>query len=341
MIQEHVSLKPYNTFGVEAEARYFTEAGSVEQLEEILAWYRQQTDCPLLVLGGGSNLLFTKDWPGLVLKVSLMGRSISGTTATGAAGENWHDFVLWALDQNLYGLENLSLIPGQVGTAPMQNIGAYGVEIKDVFKSLEAINIESGEVRQFSVTGCQFGYRDSVFKQAEKGQWIITKVAFGLSDKPAVNISYGTIQTTLQAHGITKPTPQQVSQAVTAIRQSKLPDPVEVGNAGSFFKNPVVEASVLQAIQKNYPDVPHYAVSSDSSLTSSVSGFKVPAGWLIEQAGWKGHRRETHGVHDKQALVLVNYGGATGSEIWQLALDVQASVEEKFGIKLMPEVNVI
>ena len=338
MIQENVSLKPYNTFGIEVQTRYFAEASSEADLETILDWYRAQKNGPLLVLGGGSNVLFTKNWPGLVLKISLQGRSVHEQCAIGAAGESWHEFVLWTLDQGLYGLENLSLIAGQVGTAPMQNIGAYGVEIKDVFDSLKAININTGKVKTFTHQDCGFGYRDSVFKQAEKGQWIITEVKFKLSSTPQLKTDYGTIQTTLQAHGITKPTPQQLSQAVIAIRQSKLPDPSQIGNAGSFFKNPVIKGSVLEKIQAHYPDIPYYEVATP---TGEDQNYKVPAGWLIEKTGWKGHNRQTHGVHDKQALVLVNYGGASGHEIWQLAQEIQQSVKKHFGITLTPEVNVI
>jgi len=333
MIQENVSLKPYNTFGVEASTKFFAEATSLGELEEILAWYREQNDCPLLVLGGGSNLLFTRDWKGLVLKVSLTGCRVEGDMAIAAAGEDWHSFVLWTLEKKIFGLENLSLIPGQVGTAPMQNIGAYGVEIKDVFESLKAININSGKTKIFSLDECEFGYRESVFKHKEKGNWIITEVSFKLSKTPQVKVEYGTIKTTLEAHNIKNPTPQQVGQAVTAIRESKLPNPNDLGSAGSFFKNPVVAAELLQKIKTDYPEVPHYKVADKQ--------FKLPAGWLIDQSGWKGHTRDNHGVHKHQALVLVNYGGATGEDILTLAKDIQQSVAKKFDIILKPEVNII
>lgn len=334
MMKENISLRSYNTFGINAATRYFAEATTEAELEEILTWYRGQDDCPLLILGGGSNMLFTRDWPGLALKISLKGKLVQEAgVVTASAGEPWHEFVLWTLDQGLFGLENLSLIPGQVGTAPMQNIGAYGVELKDVFAGLEAVNILTGARKVFSHTDCQFGYRDSVFKHEEKGRWIITAVTFQLSKKPQVNVEYGSIQTTLKAHGITKPTPTQVSQAVTAIRQSKLPDPAEIGNAGSFFKNPVITIAQLENIQQPSPNVPYYQVSAN--------GYKVPAGWLIEQAGWKGTRRGDCGVHEKQALVLVNHGNAKGADLWQLAEDIQADVAEKFDIQLQPEVNVV
>lgn len=333
MIEENVSLKPYNTFGVEISTRYFAEVKTLPELEEVLKWYRTQSDCPLLVLGGGSNVLFTRDWPGLALKISLKGRMVEGERVTAAAGEEWHDFVLWTLEQDLYGLENLSLIPGQVGTAPMQNIGAYGVEIKDVFQGLEAINIKSGKTKIFTHEDCRFAYRESVFKNTEKGKWIITAVNFKLSKQAEVKVDYGTIKTVLEAHEIKNPTPAQVSQAVTAIRQAKLPDPTELGSAGSFFKNPVVSTQVLEKIKALHSEVPYYAVEEGK--------YKLPAGWLIEKAGWKGHNRKTHGVHEHQALVLVNYGGASGEEILTLAKEIQAAVDEKFGIILTPEVNII
>ena len=333
MIQENVSLKPFNTFGVEVSTKFFAEAKTITELEEILAWYRDQTDCSLLILGGGSNLLFTRNWEGLTLKISLKGRLVADNIVTAAAGEDWHQFVLWTLNQKLYGLENLSLIPGQVGTAPMQNIGAYGVEIKDLFGGLEAINIKTGERKIFTKEDCQFGYRESVLKNREKGQWIIISVLFELLKEANTKTDYGTIKTVLEAHKITNPTPEQVSQAVTTIRESKLPDPKLLGSAGSFFKNPVVSQSRLDQIKITNPDVPHYAV---------VDGkFKLPAAYLIDQAGWKGKTFGSYGVHKDQPLVIVNYGGAKGGDIWQLALDIQASVKERFGVELTPEVNVI
>lgn len=338
MIQKNVALKPYNTFGVEASTQFFAEVNSVSELEKVLKWYRTQADCPLLILGGGSNLLFTKDWPGLTLKLNLQGKSVIKTDGEAVlvqagAGEPWHDFVVWTLDQDCNGLENLSLIPGHVGASPMQNIGAYGIEIKDVFAELEAINIKTGERKIFDKNDCAFGYRESVFKHAEKGQWIILSVTFKLHTSKRVKVDYGTIKSVLEAHKITSPTPKQVSQAVTAIRESKLPDPKELGSAGSFFKNPVVSQGTLDKIKITNPDVPHYAVADGD--------FKLPAAYLIDQAGWKGKTFGNYGVHKDQALVIVNYGGANGTDIWQLALDIQASVKERFGVELTPEVNVI
>ena len=338
MIQENVSLKPYNTFGVEASARYFAEANTAEDLAGILDWYRLHSEFPLLILGGGSNLLFTKNWPGLALKLNLKGITLEkavgdAVLVKAGAGENWHEFVLETLKNGWYGLENLSLIPGNVGASPLQNIGAYGVEIKDVLASLEALNIKTGAIKTFTAAECAFGYRDSVFKQAEKGKWIIVSVTYKLSTKANVKVEYGTIQTVLAAHGIKTPTPTQVSQAVTAIRQAKLPDPKALGSAGSFFKNPVVDSVVLENLKADFPEVPHYQVSANQ--------YKIPAGWLIETAGWKGKTFGHYGVHKNQALVLVNYGGATGTEIWQLAQTIQQSVFDKFALTLTPEVNVI
>jgi len=338
MIQDNVSLKPYNTFGVDVQTRFFSEAHTVADLASILEWYKAQSELPLLILGGGSNVLFTQDWPGLALKLSLSGKSVLEDTEDrclieAAAGEPWHEFVVWTLENGFNGLENLSLIPGNVGASPMQNIGAYGVEIKDVFESLTALNINTGETRVFNAEDCVFGYRDSIFKQAEKGRWIIVSVVFKLTRKASVSIAYGTIQKVLTAHKITNPTSKQVGQAVTAIRQSKLPDPKILGSAGSFFKNPVIAKKKLETLLAVYPAMPHYEVGEEH--------FKVPAGWLIEQAGWKGKTFGNYGVYKDQALVLVNYGGASGIEIWNLAQRIQASVMELFSIKLASEVNVI
>jgi len=336
--QENVSLKPYNTFGVEAHTRYFADVQTLADLDTILTWYRSQPNLPLLILGGGSNLLFTQDWPGLVLKLSLLEKPVvvevgDEVLVKSSAGENWHDFVLYTLSQGYYGLENLSLIPGSVGASPLQNIGAYGVEIKDVFQQLEALNIQTGELKVFTAQECAFGYRDSVFKNAEKGKWIVVFVTFKLSKMPAVKIEYGTIKSVLEAHNITSPTPLQVSQAVTAIRQAKLPDPKTLGSAGSFFKNPIITKAALEKLKKEHPEIPNFAESD--------SHFKVPAGWLIEKGGWKGKTFGTFGVHKDQALVLVNYGGATGLEIWELAKNIMQSVSDRFSIELAAEVNVI
>lgn len=334
-LQENVSLKPYNTFGVEAKTRFFVEVTTGVELLEALGWVG---DRPLLILGGGSNLLFPQDWEGVVLKINIRGREIVQENTDSvhikfSAGENWHESVLYTVNQGWGGLENLSLIPGQVGTAPVQNIGAYGAEVKDTIVSLEAVNINKRTTKVFKNEECKFGYRDSIFKHQQKGQWIITSVTFELNKNPVLKLNYGAIGETLRAQNVENPGVKDVSEAVIKIRQSKLPDPNKIGNGGSFFKNPIVSAEKLEALKKNYPDIPNYHL-----LTTD---YKIPAAWLIETAGWKGKRVGNAGVHEKQALVLVNHGGATGSEIWQLGQQVQADVETKFGIKLEPEVNII
>ncbi|MCC3160067.1 UDP-N-acetylmuramate dehydrogenase [Hymenobacter sp. 15J16-1T3B] len=339
-LQHHVSLRPYNTFGIDAHARLFAAFGSAEELRALLQLPEVQT-APKLVLGGGSNLLFTQDFDGVVLKNEIRGLETLDEQADGTvlvragAGESWHGLVEYALGQGLSGLENLSLIPGTVGAAPLQNIGAYGVELKDAFEYLEAVEISSGQLRRFSREECGFGYRESVFKGLLRGQYIVTGVVLRLHRRPQANTSYGAIRTTLEEMGVTEePTPQQVSQAVISIRRSKLPDPAQIGNAGSFFKNPEVSQAKFDALKAQYPELPGYPVPG---------GVKVPAGWLIEQCGWKGHRagEGRYGVHDRQALVLVNHGGATGHEVRALAEEIIASVREKFGIELHPEVNII
>lgn len=329
------SLKEYNTFGIEAKAKSFIEVNSSQQLEDALKIDRED----LLILGGGSNVLLTKDFDGLVIKNSIKGIEVIDendqfVTVKVGAGEIWHSFVLHAIDNNWGGVENLSLIPGTVGAAPMQNIGAYGVEIKEVFKSLEALHIETLTNKTFTKEECEFGYRESVFKLAAKSQYIITTVTFLLTKKDHnINISYGAITDTLNSKGITNPTIKDVSDAVIEIRESKLPNPKVIGNAGSFFKNPTIEKIDYEMLKLEYPEMPGYVVSDEE--------VKVPAGWLIEQCGWKGKQIGNIGVHKNQALVLVNYGGGNGSEIKQLALDIRDSVITKFGIPLIPEVNFI
>lgn len=334
-ILEHHSLQALNTFGIAARARYFVEATTEAELREAF----QLDITPQLILGGGSNMLLTQDFPGLVVKNNLLGKEIVEETETSAvvrvgAGENWHAFVRWALDQDLGGVENLSLIPGTVGAAPIQNIGAYGVELRDVFYKLEAMDIATGEIHTFTQMDCNFGYRDSVFKNELRGKYCITGVYLQLTKtEHQINTSYGAIRDTLAAHGITEPTICDVSDAVIAIRSSKLPDPAQLGNSGSFFKNPEIESVHFEQLKQTFPHIVSYP-GSDGKI-------KVPAGWLIEQCGWKGQRRGDAGCYDKQALVLVNYGTATGADIWQLAQEIANSVEEKFGIRLQPEVNVI
>ncbi|MFN4146995.1 MAG: UDP-N-acetylmuramate dehydrogenase [Runella sp.] len=336
-IQSYVSLKPYNTFGIEATARYFVEIDNEQDIQTLYQLPDFQ-NLPLLILGGGSNLLFTQDFGGWVVKINIKGIEIlkedqQHVWVRVGAGENWHEFVMYCVERQWAGLENLSLIPGTVGAAPMQNIGAYGVEIKDTFDHLEAIEIATGQQHRFDNATCRFGYRDSIFKQEAKGKYIITNVCFKLNKVPVFNTSYGDIQRTLDQMGIKKLSIEAISEAVVRIRRSKLPDPAEIGNAGSFFKNPEIPRSQFEQLQMQYPDIPHYPVSA--------STVKVPAGWLIEQCGWKGKRTGNVGVHTRQALVLVNYGGGRGLEIKQLAEKIQASVQDKFGIHLHTEVNIV
>ncbi|MBS1534513.1 MAG: UDP-N-acetylmuramate dehydrogenase [Bacteroidetes bacterium] len=335
-IQRHFSLKSYNTFGIDAKARAFVAVNSVDELRQIL---QEQAAEKKFILGGGSNMLLTKDMDALVIHVNLKGKKIVQENDDFVwiecqAGENWHEFVLWTLEQNYGGLENMSLIPGNVGTTPVQNIGAYGSEIKDTMTQCEAMKIADGNLRTFSNADCHFGYRESIFKQEAKDQYIITSVTFKLTKRNHnIKTGYGDIQAELAKQGITQPTIQDVSRAVIAIRQSKLPDPKELGNSGSFFKNPIISKAQFEAVQKKFPEVKFFPVSETE--------VKVPAGWLIEQAGFKGIRIGDAGVHKNQALVLVNYGNATGAEILALSQNIQNTVREKFGISIEAEVNVI
>jgi UDP-N-acetylmuramate dehydrogenase len=331
------SLRGLNTFGIDVSALYYTEFQTVTELQEILN-QPEIRSADKLVLGGGSNILFTGNYNGAVLLNRISGINVQDETEDDAlvsagAGENWHSFVLKTMELNLGGLENLSLIPGCVGAAPIQNIGAYGVEIKDTFHSLEAFKISDCTVRTFSKNECAFGYRDSIFKNDAKGKYIITSVTFRLSKKPVLHLNYGAIKQELVKMNINDPTIRDVSNAVIAIRQSKLPDPKVIGNAGSFFKNPEVNNSVVETIRLHHPEVVAYPVSDHSS--------KLAAGWLIEQCGWKGKRIGNVGMHEKQALVLVNYGNATGMELVDHAKRVQQSVKETFGVHLEMEVNII
>jgi UDP-N-acetylmuramate dehydrogenase len=335
-MQENISLLPYNTFGIFANAKYFTLFSSTEDLKNILQSTEVKTN-GLCILGGGSNILLTKDVDKVVLKNELKGIEIISQNnevalVKCAAGEVWHSFVLWCIENNLYGVENLSLIPGTVGAAPMQNIGAYGVEIKDVFFELEAMQIDSLQMKTFNQAQCEFGYRESFFKRKGKDQYIITSVTFQLNKKANLNASYGAIQEVLTAKQIENPTAKDISNAVIEIRQSKLPDPKEIGNAGSFFKNPEIATKYFLVLKKVYPSMPGY------TLTEYLT--KVPAGWLIEQCGWKGFRKDDLGVHAKQALVLVNYKQALGAEIYNLSTQILESVKNKFDIVLEREVNI-
>ncbi|QIX60086.1 UDP-N-acetylmuramate dehydrogenase [Hymenobacter sp. BT18] len=336
-LDHNVSLRPFNTFGIEVKARLFARFRSVEELQALLALPAVQ-QAEKLVLGGGSNLLFTRDFEGVVLKNEINGLDIISQDEDTAlvragAGESWHGLVQYTLEQELSGIENLSLIPGTVGAAPLQNIGAYGTELKDTFEHLEALEIATGQLRTFSHAECGFGYRESVFKGPLKSRYIVTGVVLRLRRRHQANVSYGAIRTTLDDMGIgPEPTPRQVSEAVVSIRRSKLPDPTEIGNAGSFFKNPELSQQKYDELKAQYADLPGYPVPG---------GVKVPAAWLIEQCGWKGRRLGAHGVHDRQALVLVNHGGAQGEDIRNLAFEIIASVREKFGVELHPEVNIL
>lgn len=338
-IESHVSLKPYNTFGIDASARYWVEINQETDIQTLLQ-LTEFVDTPKLILGGGSNVLLCHDFNGLVVKMNIKGIDIiredeSHIYLTAGAGMIWHDLVMFCIGHGYAGMENLSLIPGTVGAAPMQNIGAYGVELEQVFESLTAVHIGTGEQRRFTHTDCKFGYRESVFKRELKDQYIITSVMFRLNKQPVFHTRYGAIQETLMQMGYTDEnlSIKAVSDAVIHIRQSKLPDPAQIGNAGSFFKNPEVPQSLYDSLKERYPAIPGYPVSDGI--------VKIPAGWLIEQAGWKGYRSGDVGVHSKQALVLVNYGNATGHEIITLAKRIQKSIQEQFGIKISPEVNVV
>lgn len=337
VIQKDVQLKPFNTFGIEAFANYFVEVSSVEELKNVLS-NPDLAPMQKLILGGGSNMLLTQDFQGLVIKMNIKGISIikednEHVWVRAGAGVVWHEFVCFCVENQYAGVENLSLIPGTVGAAPMQNIGAYGVEIKDTFDSLECLEIASGNIQAFDNITCRFGYRESIFKHEAKNRYIILNVTFRLNKKHQLQTAYGAIQETLTTMGISEPSIKDVSNAVIAIRQSKLPNPAEIGNAGSFFKNPEISKKQFEGLKNHYPTIPSYPIDEDT--------VKVPAGWLIEQAGWKGSRFGNVGVHAKQALVLVNYGGGKGNEIKELSQKIQASIQEKFGILLSAEVNFI
>ena len=331
-IQQNISLKQYNTFGINAIAKRFVSVNSLKELTAIIALEKD-----VFLLGGGSNMLLTSDIEKLVLHLNLKGIIVNDTEkdsvfVTAETGEDWHQFVLWCISQNYGGLENLSLIPGNVGTSPIQNIGAYGVEIKDTFQQLEAIEVATGNVKTFSKEECNFGYRNSIFKNELKGKYIIVSVTFKLTkNNHILNTSYGAINTFLE--GVKNPTIKTISDAVISIRQSKLPDPKEIGNSGSFFKNPIISKGEFIILKEKHPEIPHYIISENC--------IKIPAGWLIEQSGFKGKRYGDAGVHHKQALVLVNYNNATGKEIIELAKKIQKKIKSMFNINLDIEVNII
>jgi UDP-N-acetylmuramate dehydrogenase len=337
-IQENSSLLPFNTFKFEARAKLLSIINSLDDLRDLRTSHVFQSNARLF-LGGGSNILFTQDFEGIVIRNELKGiqavrEDDNSITLKVGSGENWHSFVMFCVGNDYGGVENLSLIPGTMGAAPMQNIGAYGVEAKDVIDEVETFHVESGEVRIFSNKDCQFGYRESYFKHEGKNKYFISSVTLTLTKKNhQFNPSYGAIKDTLTQKGISDLSIKAISDAVITIRQSKLPDPAVVGNAGSFFKNPSIDSHHYDFLKGNYPSIPGYREDNDK--------IKVPAGWLIEQCGWKGKRFDQVGVHPLQALVLVHYGGGEGKKLWQLALDIQSSVKEKFNIHLQPEVNVI
>ena len=333
----NISLKPYNTFGIDAHAKDFVEVTSLQELQAIIANPKLKHH-PKLILGGGSNILFTKDFEGLVIRNNIKGierinEDPYHVWIKAMGGEVWHQLVLYAINNKLAGIENLSLIPGLVGAAPMQNIGAYGVELVNVFDSLEAVDMETGEVRIFNKEECQFGYRESVFKKELKGKYFILSVTLRLNKTPKYNVSYGDIKQTLSDMQVYELSLKAVSDAVIKIRSSKLPDPKQIGNAGSFFKNPEIPKEQFDQLVEKYPVMPSFPTTSGQ--------IKVPAGWLIEQCGWKGKQVGNTGAHARQALVLVNYGGATGEEVKALAYQIRDSVKDKFGIELTPEVNFI
>ena len=340
-IQENILIKQYNSFGISAYANLFAKFNSINELSELLDYNQRATNNEqreTLILGGGSNILFTKNYDGLVLKNELKGIKIIKEDEHHiyiqvGAGENWHQFVLYCIQHNLAGVENLSLIPGNVGASPMQNIGAYGVEVKDVFYSLEAYHIRDKKMVNFTLNDCEFGYRESVFKRRFKDEFVITDVTFRMNRIPDFNISYGAIGQELEKMGVKDLSLQAVSQAVINIRSSKLPDPAVIGNAGSFFKNPELTSHEFHELSRIFPGIVGYDLPNGN--------VKLAAGWLIEQCGWKGFRRGDAGCHEKQALVLINYGNATGKEIYDLSEEILQNVKEKFGVGLEREVNII
>ena len=335
-VQQNISLKPYNTFGIDAKAAHFVEVTNVQELAAVL---RLDQFPKKLIISGGSNMLITGNLDLLVIHLNIQGREIlqedkDEVVIKVMAGENWHELVMWTLEQNYGGIENLSLIPGNTGTAPIQNIGAYGVELQDIFESCEAMEVETQQLTHFTKEDCAFGYRDSYFKNQGKNKYIITSVCLKLTKRHhKLHTSYGAIETELQNRSISEPTIRNISEAVITIRQSKLPDPKILGNSGSFFKNPILNLSEFTSFSRSHPAAPHYKISEEE--------FKIPAGWLIEQCGFKGKRHGDAGVHKNQALVLVNHGKASGKDLLDLSQRIQNEVLRKFGIKIIPEVNII
>ena len=335
-VQENISLKRLNSFGIDVSTKFFVEVSSDEDVQEFVAEQKFE-GMPVLVLGGGSNILLTDNFAGVALKVDFRGIDLerqdeSHFYVKAGAGENWHELVMHCVENNYAGIENLSLIPGNVGAAPMQNIGAYGVELKEVFSELTAIDLKSGELRKFSGDECGFGYRDSIFKNDAKGKYLITSVTLRLNKTPTLNTSYGTLEEELEIMAVEQVDIKSISQAVINIRSSKLPDPNELGNAGSFFKNPVIGKEAYTSLKIKYPGIISYPAGEK---------FKLAAAWLIDHCGWKGKRVGETGVHEKHALVLANYGNASGGEIYNLSQKILDSVKSKFNITLEREVNVI
>jgi UDP-N-acetylmuramate dehydrogenase len=338
MMEKNIDLLPYNTFKISVRAKLFTTIRSLDDLQELLHSQEFRNNRHL-ILGGGSNLLLTGDFDGLVIKNEIKGITIaeetdSTVTLKVGAGEQWHELVMYCIAHNYGGIENLSLIPGTVGAAPMQNIGAYGVEIREVIHNVEAVELSSGNVHNFSNAACKFGYRESIFKQELRNKYFISSITLSLTKgHHHFNVSYGAITDVLKERHESELSVKNISDAVIFIRKNKLPDPAIIGNAGSFFKNPSVDADTYALLKKNFPAIP--------SFPGEQGLIKIPAAWLIEQSGWKGKTLENIGVHKNQALVLVNYGGGDGKKIWELAMTIQSSVKEKFNITLQPEVNVI
>ncbi len=339
-IIKNASLKDLNTFGVEATTKYFAEIHTLDDIEALLEW-KSQHDLPTLLLGGGSNVLFKSNYEGLAAKVCLMGQDITEEDehfyyVSVAGGENWHDFVRWTVEQGIAGLENLSLIPGTVGAAPIQNIGAYGVELSDHFHSLQAVDLETGNIHEFDKNHCQFGYRDSFFKSQALDKLLITSVSFALPKKSIWKTDYAGVREALKG---VKPSAQLISDTIISLRQRKLPDPEKIGNAGSFFKNPVMSLEKWEAIKADNPNVPGY--TQDALQADGSPSMKTSAAWLIDYCGWKGHRQGDAGVSEMHALVIVNYAQATGDELWSVAQEVITSVEGMFGLSLEPEPRVL
>ena len=337
-IKDNISLKQYNSFGIDVKSRYFSSFASAEQLTELITGSSLAAKYPLLILGGGSNILFTKDFDGLLLKNEIKGIELVKEDehfyyVKAGAGENWHRFVIYCIENNYAGIENLSLIPGNVGASPMQNIGAYGVEIKDVFYELEAYHLKENRLQVFELDDCNFGYRESVFKSKYKSRFVIISVTYKLRKQPVFNISYGIIEQELAKMQVTELSLKAISEAVIRIRSSKLPDPAQIGNAGSFFKNPLIPQTQFDQLEKSFPAITGFPAEKEK--------IKMAAGWLIEQCGWKGYRKGDAGCYEKQALVLVNYGQATGKDILALSESIIETVYAKFQVRLEREVNIV